>query len=349
MMKPKIKVLIVDDSPTFRRLLVKGLAKYPDISVIGQASNPYEAREIILKTNPDVITLDLEMPKMGGLEFISILMKHHPIPIVIVSSFVTGKCQNSLKALELGAIDVVGKPKNDSSKQLPFFQEELYKKILAGSLAKVAGSKALSQHPPGISGVENNTRSNLIAIGASTGGVQALKKILPCFPANSPPIIITQHMPAEFTAGFAHSLNVLCPNIEVREAQNGDGLRNGLAVIAPGDYHLLLSKKIGAYTVLVKHGPKVCYQRPSVDVMFSSVADFAGKNATGIILTGMGHDGAGGLLKMKRQGAFTIAESEKTCVVHGMPNAAVANGAVDCVRDLLEIPETIFNPQNNGR
>ncbi|HPG29644.1 MAG TPA: chemotaxis response regulator protein-glutamate methylesterase [bacterium] len=345
----KVKVLIVDDSAVVRSILSSNLRKFEDIEVVGTASNPYEARNMIVELKPDVITLDIEMPRMNGLEFISVLMKSYPLPIIVISSLVSGKCETSLHALELGAVDIFAKPANDISGAFPLIIEELHQKIIYASFAKVGNS--ILEKPKNEKNIEvlSNIKSSekVIAIGASTGGTEALKRVLEKLPQNMPPVIITQHMPAGFTKSFADRLNNICKNIEVREAVDSEKLHSGLALVAPGNFHLLLARDGAKFKVIVKDGPKICHQRPAVDVMFLSTAEIAGKNAVGVILTGMGSDGANGLLAMKKKGAVTISQSERTCVVYGMPREAYLKGAVDFVADLDDIPGKIIQALNN--
>ncbi|MBP7653614.1 chemotaxis response regulator protein-glutamate methylesterase [Candidatus Dependentiae bacterium] len=348
----KVKVLIVDDSAVVRNILASNLKPYNDIEVVGTASNPYEARDMIVSLKPDVITLDIEMPRMNGLEFISVLMKSFPLPIIVISSLVSGKCETSLLALELGAVDIFAKPTADVSRKLPLIINELHDKIISVSTAKIFKKQEKTFVPDekkiSLSNLSNiNATEKIIAIGASTGGTEAIKRVLEQLPPNMPPIIMTQHMPAGFTNSFAKRLNDICKNLEVREAADNDKLYQGLALLAPGNYHLLLARDGAKYKVLVKDGPKVCHQRPAVDVMFLSAAEVAGKNAVGVILTGMGSDGAAGLLAMKNKGAKTISQSEKTCVVYGMPREAVLKGAADFIEDLDAIPNRIIRLLNN--
>jgi len=334
----KIKILIVDDSISVCTLLKKKLSKYEDIEVLDTAKDPYIAREKILKLEPDVITLDIEMPKMNGLQFTKILMKHYPMPIIIVSSFVKGNAELVMKALEIGAAEVVPKPLNLND---DLYFDDLHRKIVGASKAKCNFQKNSTTSAT----LENNIidSNKIIAIGSSTGGTRALSKILPMFPKNTPPIVITQHMPAGYTKSFADRLNEICPNLYVKEAENNDTLEKNKVLIAPGNLHMLI-KKIGIskYIVVLKDGPKVCYQKPSVDVMFNSVAKSVGRNSIGVILTGMGSDGADGLLNMKNNGAKTIGQNKETCVVYGMPKIAYEKGGVDFVNNLIDIPAKII-------
>ncbi|MCP4756288.1 MAG: chemotaxis response regulator protein-glutamate methylesterase [Proteobacteria bacterium] len=340
--KKKTRVIVVDDSAVVRAMLSKGLSKHPGIEVVATASDPYKARNLIVRLKPDVITLDLEMPRMDGLEFIAVLMKHWPLPIVVVSSLVEGRCETSLKALELGAVEVFAKPTADVSRHLQKTMSELAEVVCNASRAKVRSRiKAIPK------GVEWSplvkTTDKVVAIGASTGGTEAVRAVLQQLPAASPGLLVVQHMPEMFTKAYADRLNGICPGLEVREAVNGDFIRPGLVLIAPGNKHLLLRRSGARYYAEVKGGPLVSRHRPSVDVLFHSAAETAGKNAVGVIMTGMGGDGAKGLLAMRQAGARTIAQDEKSCVVYGMPREAVLNGAAERSVPLLEIAASILS------
>ncbi len=340
----KIRVLIVDDSAIVRKIFTQELSKYPDIEVVGTAPDPYVARDKIVKLKPDVITLDIEMPRMDGITFLRKLMKYYPIPTIIVSSLTRKNSEMVLEALEAGAVEVLAKP--GGSYSVGDMSVQLVEKIRAASRVKLLPSQLYSKIKAApkkeVSTLAlKKTTHKIIAIGASTGGTEALKTVLTQMPADSPGIVIVQHMPPKFTASFAERLDSLC-SIEVREAKNGDGVIPGLALIAPGNFHMVLKRSGARYYVEIKDGPLVCYQRPSVDVLFHSVARYAGKNAVGVIMTGMGKDGARGLLEMHKAGAKTIAQDEETCVVFGMPKEAIKLGAVDFVVPLTEIPRTIL-------
>ena len=333
-----IKVLIVDDSAVVRKVLTEELSKFGDISVIGTAPDAYVAREKIVKLMPDVITLDIEMPRMDGLTFLEKLMTHFPIPVVIVSSLAPKNSDNAIKALMLGAVEIVNK--TGSQYSLPDVAGNLVRAIRNAAGAKVfargahfgAVASIREIKPQFTANSENNiklqTTHKIIAIGASTGGTQATEVVLKSLPLSSAAIIIVQHMPEGFTNFYAKRLNEVCA-IEVREAKDDDYLVPGMALLAPGGKHMVLHKSGARYFVKLKEGPPVHHQKPSVDVLFQSVARSAGKNAVGVILTGMGSDGAAGLLEMKKNGAHTIAQDEKTCVVFGMPKEAINAGAVD--------------------
>jgi two-component system chemotaxis response regulator CheB len=336
--RPRIRVLIVDDSAIVRKILSDAISSEPDLEVVGTAPDPYIARDKILSLKPDVLTLDIEMPRMDGLTFLKKIMRHHPLPVVVISSLGGASCQTSLDALRFGAVEVLAKPGGPYS--VGELRTNLANRIRAAAVAKL---KVPTQAVPVRPVTTRNIRSgSIIAIGASTGGTEALHEILTQMPANSPGILITQHLPPIFSAAFASRLNQACA-MEVKEAADGDCVTSGRALVAPGNLHMLLRKSADGYRVQIKAGPQVCYQRPSVDVMFASVAEAAGSHATGVILTGMGSDGANGLLRMKRAGAHTIAQDEESCVVFGMPKEAIRLGAADRVLPLSAIPEAILN------
>ena len=332
----KIRVLIVDDSAVVRKIFTEELSKYPDIEIIGTAPDPFVARDKIVALKPDVITLDIEMPRMDGLTFLRKLMKYYPLPTIIVSSLTPKGGKLTLEAMEIGAVDVIAKP--GGSYTVGNMSAQLAEKIRAASYAKIAAQDSGARGPEDAPlKALAQTSYKVIAIGASTGGTEALKKVLTVLPANAPGIIVVQHMPANFTAAFADRLNALC-QITVREARDGDSVVPGLALIAPGNFHMILRRSGARYYVEVKTGPMVHHQRPAVDILFKSAAKYAGANAIGVILTGMGADGAQGLLDMKTAGAETIAQDENTCVVFGMPKEAIKLGAADKVLPLDRIP-----------
>jgi len=342
-----IKVLVIDDSALVRKLLAKELNKQQDIKVVGSAINPYIARKKIAKLDPDVLTLDLEMPRMDGLSFLSKLMEHHPMPVVVVSSLTPKNSENALTALRLGAVDVICKPGSAySTKEI---SKKIIKSVRAASVANVtSASKTLAKKKKRtkekIKGAPslNQTTKKLIAVGASTGGTKALEEILPALPPRLPGMVIVQHMPPVFTKSFAERLDTVC-RVDVKEAENGDWVQPGQVLIAPGNYHMLVQRKGAKYYTKIKQGPPVHHHRPSVDVLFNSVADAAGVNATGVILTGMGGDGAKGLKAMKDAGAHTIGQDEKTCVVYGMPKKAHEIGAVAETLPLPQIAKAIVS------
>lgn len=343
----KIKVLITDDSALVRKMLATYLQRYEDIEVIGTATDPYDARDKIVELKPDVLTLDIEMPKMDGISFLQKIMQHHPIPTIMVSSLTQEGSRATLKALEAGAIDFVGKPSASSIGNTNIFIEELHHKITIASRINVKRLQKRSIAPNNnitpqkTVTVQGSYNNKLIAIGSSTGGTEALKEVLTRLPNNSPGIVITQHMPPVFTKYFAERLDKLS-KISVVEAIEGMPVNAGTALLAPGDYHMEIKKEGSKYCVHLNKNEKVNRHRPSVDVLFDSVAKYACPNAVGVIMTGMGGDGAKGLLNMKKNGAKTIAQNEESCVVYGMPKEAVKLGATDHIVDLLDIPNTIF-------
>ncbi len=335
------RVLIVDDSAVIRSVLSREFGKDPRIEVLGTAGDPYEARDKIVQVKPDVITLDLEMPRMDGLEFISVLMKHWPLPIVVFSSLLEGRREISMKALELGAIDVFPKPKADLTHGLQELMGRLIDVVVRASQVQVRHRAPAPMVEARKEPLLKTTTNKVIAIGASTGGTEALRVVLQRMPASSPGIVVVQHMPEFFTKSFADRLNSLC-EMEVREAKDGDELRDGLVLLAPGNYHLLLRRNGARYVASVKQGPPVSRHRPSVDVLMQSVAESAGNNAVGVILTGMGSDGARGLLAMRQAGARTLAQDEATSVVYGMPREATLNGAAEKSVALESVADSIM-------
>jgi two-component system, chemotaxis family, protein-glutamate methylesterase/glutaminase len=337
----KIRVLIVDDSAIVRKLLGEALAGEPDIEVVGTAPDPYVARDKILALSPDVLTLDVEMPRMDGLTFLRKLMVFRPMPVIVISSLAQASCQTGMDALHAGAVEVMAKPGGPYS--VGELKSTLASKIRAAAVSRVRPAHQAEAAPPTApEAFEKADPRSLIAIGASTGGTQAIEEVLTRIPAGSPGIVIAQHIPAGFSRAFAARLNRCCP-MRVAEASDGDRVEPGVALIAPGNFHMLVRQSGGTYRVTVKDGPLVCYQRPSVDVLFSSVAEAAGAHAVGAILTGMGSDGAQGLKKMKSAGAHTIAQDEASCVVFGMPMQAIRLGAADEVVPLNGVARAISN------
>ena len=336
----KIRVLIVDDSAIVRKVLAEALSAEPDIEVAGTAPDPYVARDKILALRPDVLTLDIEMPRMDGLTFLKQLMHFHPLPAIVISSLAQSSCHAAVEALELGAVEVLAKPGGPYS--VGELRHTLAAKVRAAACARLrpAGGPAAKVLPPARL-CEPSPGGRVIAIGASTGGTEAIAAIVSRLPGNAPAVVIAQHIPPQFSRAFANRLNSISA-LEVKEADDNDSLRPGLVLVAPGDYHLLLRRSGGRYYVNVKTGPKVCYQRPSVDVLFSSVAQAAGPDAVAALLTGMGSDGAQGLLRMRQAGAHTIAQDEATCVVYGMPREAVAIGAAAQVLPLSNIAQALL-------
>jgi two-component system chemotaxis response regulator CheB len=328
----RTRVLIVDDSAVVRKILSQELSRYRDIEIVGTAADPYVARDKIISLKPDVITLDLEMPRMDGLSFLARLMKYYPLPVVVLSSLTPKNSETALKALELGAVEVLCKP--GAAYTAGDVSRNLANAIRAAAAARMPAPGRPPETRPAVRPVSQSrvrlkvTTRKVIAIGASTGGTKAIEAILRAMPLTAPGIIIVQHMPEHFTTAFARRLHELC-DIEVREAANGDRVLPGRALVAPGNRHMLLNRAGGSYTVQIRDGVPVYYQRPSVDVLFHSVARHAGKNAVGVILTGMGADGARGLLAMRQAGARTLAQDEESCIVFGMPKEAIRLGAVE--------------------
>ncbi len=350
-MNKKIKVLIVDDSAVIRKILSSGLSKNQDIEIVGTAPDPFIARNKILQFKPDVLTLDVEMPRMDGITFLHKLMTNYPIPTIMVSSLTQDGCDATLKALEVGAVDFVAKPTSRLGSDVENVLDELYTKIKYASKAKLRVRQKHSEIVNNIKSVKTirpGTKPSLfkgthkiILIGASTGGTEALKDVLIKMPPDSPAIAIVQHMPEMFTKKFAERMNSLC-SITVKEGKNGDSLVPGQAIIAPGNYHMSVRRNGAMYCIETNQEAPVHHQRPAVDILFDSAAKNIGPNAIGVILTGMGADGAKGLLDMKESGAKTIAQDEDSCVVFGMPKEAIKLGAADKIVPLQNIPENIF-------
>jgi two-component system chemotaxis response regulator CheB len=345
----KIRVLIVDDSAIVRRALSDIVSSHPDLEVAGTASDPFIARDKILQVHPDVLTLDIEMPRMDGLTFLKKLMRHHPLPVVVISSLGQSSSRAALEALQSGAVEVVAKPGGPYS--VTELRTDLAQKIRAAAKAHLSYGPR-PQQPPAEKTLEKppeiRTRTaiptecpSIVAIGASTGGVEALRSVLVELPAEMPPVVIVQHIPAVFSAEFARRLDAIC-RVRVKEAADRDQLSPGCAYVAPGNFHLRVRGTPGAYRAEVTDGPKVQFQRPAVDVLFESVAAQAGSSALGVILTGMGSDGAAGMVAMKKAGAYNIAQNETSCVVFGMPREAIKTGAVDEILPLDQIPQAII-------
>ena len=336
----KTKVLIVDDSAVVRRMIADTLSADPEIEVVGTAPDPYIARDKILELNPDVLTLDIEMPRMDGITFLKILNQHRPMPVIIISSLTQAGSEIALKALEAGAVDVLAKP--TSAWNLGELKDQLAHRVKGAARARLGHNRpttaAQNIAPPAIS--MRFSARQVIVMGASTGGTEALKNVLTRLPDGLPGICIVQHIPPVFSKAFADRLNECCA-FDVREAQHGDDVRPGLVLIAPGDYHMALRWTGAGYKVVLERGPMQHHVRPAVDVLFDS-AVCAGRDALGVLLTGMGVDGASGMKKMKAAGAATIAQNEETCIVYGMPKAAIELGAVDRVLPLDLIPHGIL-------
>ncbi len=366
---PKIRVLIVDDSAIVRKVLSTILEAEPDIEVVGTAPDPFIARDKILGLRPDVLTLDIEMPRMDGLTFLEKVMRHHPLPVIMISSLAQSSTHAALEAMNRGAVDVLAKPGGPYS--VGDLRGDLPRRVRAAAGARLRGVAGMSRsrfgpgsgHDANIAQTENRgqaagtgpgpghqplstgmlKQSMLVAIGASTGGTVAIERVLTALPAQMPSMVIAQHIPAGFSAAFAQRLNKVCA-IDVKEACEGDETRPGLALIAPGNRHMRVRHgQAGGWRIHLDDGPKVCYQRPSVDVLFQSVAEEAGARAAGVILTGMGSDGANGLLSMRQAGARTCAQDEASCVVFGMPREAIAQGAAERVLPIDRIAAALLD------
>ncbi len=351
-MDRKVKVLIIDDSAVVRQAMTDILSSDPRIEVMATAPDPVVAAERLRNEVPDVITLDVEMPRMDGITFLRKIMTQHPIPVVMCSSLTTSGSETAMKALEYGAVDIIEKPKMGTKS---FFEESkvsICDAVRAASVARIKTKSltsslvapkltadAVIEKP--VSRAMVQTTDKVIAVGASTGGTEALRLFLEKMPPDAPGIVIVQHMPEKFTEAFARRIDGLC-RISVKEAQDNDSVIRGRALIAPGNRHMLLKRSGARYYIEIKDGPLVCRHRPSVDVLFRSTARYAGKNAIGVIMTGMGDDGARGLFEMKDAGAFTIAQDEESCIVFGMPKKAIDMGAVEKVLPLDRIDEEVI-------
>lgn len=339
-MADKIRVLIVDDSAVIRKLLEKIFSSCPEIEVVGTASDPYIARDKLVQLKPDVMTLDVEMPRMDGISFLEKVMQHFPTRTIIFSSLAKTGSETYLRALEAGAIEIMEKPSIDVSHSLESLSQTIIEKVKAVAKSRVNPVKKMTP----IEGVVKKvaptalarTTHQLIAVASSTGGTEALKVFLAGMPPDIPGTLVVQHMPPGFTKSFAENLNKMFP-FEVKEAQDGDQVVPGRVLIAPGNYHMEITRSGAFYYVKLHQGPTLHSVRPAADYLMKSVAKYVGKNALGVVLTGMGKDGAEGLLEMKNAGAYTVAQNEDTCVVYGMPAAAVALGAADKVLPLDKI------------
>ena len=345
----RIRVLVVDDSAVVRQALSEVLSSDPEIEVIGAASDPFVAADRIREQLPDVITLDIEMPRMDGLTFLKLIMSQHPIPVVICSSLAEEGARSTMRALDYGAVEIITKPRLGTKQFLEDSRLVLCQAVKGAAAARLRPLGAAHRIEPKLTAdailspathAMAETTEKVVVIGASTGGTEALKTLLEVLPPDAAGIVIVQHMPELFTRAFANRLDGLC-SISVKEAETNDTVIRGRALIAPGNHHLLLKRSGARYYVEVRDGPLVCRHRPSVDVLFRSAARYAGQNAVGVILTGMGDDGARGMLEMKQAGAVTIAQDEATCVVFGMPKEAIRLGAVHKVLPLEAVAGAI--------
>ncbi|MBZ5874861.1 MULTISPECIES: protein-glutamate methylesterase/protein-glutamine glutaminase [Chromohalobacter] len=338
----KIKVLCVDDSALIRDLMSKIIDSQPDMEVVATAPDPLVARDLIKRTNPDVLTLDVEMPRMDGLDFLERLMRLRPMPVLMVSSLTQKGSEITLRALELGAVDFVAKPEMGIREGMLEYTEMIADMIRAAARSR---PRAVAKQPPAKDKAPLKapllSSEKVIIIGASTGGTEAIRHVLEPLPANSPAVLITQHMPGGFTKSFAERLDKLC-RISVKEAVDGERVLPGHAYIAPGDWHMKLARSGANYVIRLDDAPPVNRHRPSVDVLFRSAAQSAGRNAIGVILTGMGRDGAAGLLEMRQAGSYTLAQDEESCVVFGMPREAIVAGAAIDTIALSEIPAALM-------
>ncbi len=343
----KARVLVIDDSALIRQILTRGLAKDDDIEVLGAAGDPYQARDKIIQLKPNVLTLDVEMPRMDGVEFLRRLMPQYPIPTVMVSSLTERGKQITLEAMEAGAVDIVAKPKADVARGMEDMLDDLREKVKGAAQVDVshwkrlAGLKKAPAPRPRTTALAEST-DKVIAIGASTGGTEALRTVITALPANTPGVVIVQHMPPGFTAMFAERLNSQS-EMTVQEARDDDRVLSGRVLIAPGDYHMRVVRSGGIYKVKLSHEEKVSGHRPSVEVLFQSVAEHVGPNAVGAILTGMGRDGDKGMLAMRKRGARTIGQDKETSVVYGMPREAYQLGGVELQVGIQDVAGAILN------
>ena len=341
----KIRVLVIDDSALMRKVLSEIINKEPDMEAVGTAPDPIIAREMIRNLNPDVLTLDIEMPRMDGLDFLERLMRLRPMPVVMVSTLTERGSEAAFRSMELGAVDFVAKPRMGATNGIEDYAVEISDKIRAAAAARIGRLPLASR--PAVKSVQRplphrlTSTEKIVVIGASTGGTEAIKDVLVEMPADAPGILVTQHMPEGFTRSFAARLDGLC-KVAVKEAEDGERVLPGHAYIAPGHSHLLLRKSGANYVTQLSQSEPVNRHRPSVDVLFHSAAECAGKNVIGIILTGMGKDGAAGMLELRRAGAYTYAQDKDSCVVYGMPREAVALGAVEEVLPLGAIAGAVL-------
>lgn len=345
----QIKVLCVDDSALMRQLMREIINSHPDMIVVDTAPDPYVARDLIKQYEPDVVTLDVEMPRMDGIDFLEKLMRLHPLPVVMVSTLTSKGSEVTLKALELGAVDFVTKPQIGIRETMMSYRDMIGEKIRAAAMSKITHRNRFIQAKKIVTESANLAKplssyvcqNRVIAVGASTGGTEAIRQFLEVLPQECPPVVITQHMPAGFTRSFAERLNKLCA-LTVKEAEHNEPLQKGYAYIAPGDSHMLVVDEGRGYHIHLEQTEPVNRHRPSVDVLFDSVAKCVGRKSVGVLLTGMGVDGAKGMLNLRQQGAVTYAQNENSCVVFGMPRAAIELDAVDEVQDIAKIAPSIL-------
>ncbi|HEV2694317.1 MAG TPA: chemotaxis response regulator protein-glutamate methylesterase [Verrucomicrobiae bacterium] len=344
----KIRVLVVDDSAVVRRMITESLSLDPEIEVVGTACDPFVARDKILELNPDVMTLDIEMPRMDGLTFLRILQQHRPMPIIIISSLTQAGSRAALDAMEFGAVDVLAKPQ--SAWNLGDLRDQLARRVKGAMRARLSNLRPAGAKSAPVAHAEGGAHyqsRQLVVMGASTGGTEALKDVLTRLPDGLPGILIVQHIPPIFSKTFAERLNEVCA-FEVREAAHGDEVRPGIALIAPGDYHMVVNWENNTYRVQLRQDPPIHHTRPAVDMLFNSAARCAGASAVGVLLTGMGRDGAQGMQQLKAAGAVNLVQNEQTCVVYGMPRAAVELGVADRVLPLDHIPHAILHALREG-
>ncbi|BFT32339.1 chemotaxis response regulator protein-glutamate methylesterase [Alteromonas sp. D210916BOD_24] len=334
-----IKVLVVDDSALIRHILSEIIKSEPDMQIVGAAPDAFVAKKLVLETSPDVITLDIEMPKVDGLRFLEVMMNAKPTPVVMISTLTEKGADATLRSLELGAIDFVAKPKIGVAEGMAAYHQLIAEKIRTAAQSKVKRTKPAIR--PSVNAVNYTGTEKIIAIGASTGGTEAIKEVLSTFPANAPATVITQHMPTGFTSTYAKRLDALC-QMQVKEAKGGERLLPGQAYLAPGDKHLEIERSGADYRIRLSDGARVSGHKPSVDVMFNSICKSAGSNALGVLLTGMGKDGANGLLEMFKAGSETFCQNEASCIVYGMPKVAIEKGAAKQVVSLEGMGKAIM-------
>ena len=345
-MKP-IRVLIVDDSPVVQSVLTTLLSSNSDIEVVGAASDAFDAKDMIVEKNPDVVTLDVEMPRMDGITFLKRLMSFRPVPVIMVSSYTWENSLRTLEALDIGAVDFVAKPREDVKTGLWKLKHEIITKVRTAARTRIKPYGLFGKNVKRVPAASMANSDKIIAIGASTGGTRATERLLGSMPPNVNGTAIVQHMPARYTRAYAQRLNSLLP-MDIKEANNRDRLDRGKVLVAPGGMHLHIAKDHRGYYVLLQNGPPVKHQRPSIDMFLNSVAKTVASNAIGILLTGMGSDGADGLLAMRQAGAFTIAQDEATSLVFGMPAAAIKLGAAEVVAPLDDMPDIVLSRLKSG-